>query len=154
MRTRTLIILATVCGSLILVAGVIQLLRIAATDEPGDSILGVAQSAELGALSARVTGADDTGESMVVTVELAFDDDGVTSLDDSTDADDHFRLLAGELRPPTDGDGGDGGGDGACASLTVSAQTCTLTFALTDAPGGSRVLLLDWDGETARWDVA
>lgn len=149
MRTRTLVLLAAVCGVAILVAGVVQLLRIADTRDDVAEILVLGERTTLAGLSVRPVDvvADPAVEELVVTVELRFDDDGVTSQGDGVDAAAHFRLLAGELRRPVGGD------DAACVSLTVAAQTCTLHFDTAGAPGGSRILVVDWQDESARWDL-
>lgn len=150
MRTRTLLILAAVCSVMILTAGVVQLLRL--SDNAGGStaerVLAVGETVELGGLAATPVEVDAAGDVLRVDVELRFADDGVTSQEGPADAATHFRLLAGELRAP------DAGAADACGALTAPAQRCTLTFDTSGAPGGARLLVLEWGGARARWNVA
>ena len=77
MRTRTLLLLAVACGLVILVAGVVQLLRIAGQDEAGEfSALGAA--VRVGDLEVVVDTYDESGGTAEVAVRLGGvdDDDG------------------------------------------------------------------------------
>ncbi|MGD9997213.1 MAG: hypothetical protein AB7L17_08025 [Ilumatobacteraceae bacterium] len=143
MRTRTLLILATVCGLAILVAGGIQLIRVGGGGS-GAADLAVGDEAQAGDLVVRVVGASEADGFMRVSVELGgVDDDG--ALDD-------FRLVVpGEALPPLDA--GEGG-DGACRSVTVAEQSCALVFATADVSGSARVLLLRRGEDQHRWVLA
>ena len=82
-RTRTLLLLAVVCGSSILVAGVVQLLRVAGQDEPPrPSAIG--ETVRVGDMDVTVEGVSERPGSVLVDVELG----GV----DDTDGADGFTL--------------------------------------------------------------
>ena len=150
MRTRTLLILSAVCSVLILTAGVVQLLRLSGErgESSAEQILEIGETAVLGGLSATPVVVAVDGDELRVVVELAYHDDGVSSQEADVDAESRFRLLAGVLRAP------DADAAGACGLLTTPAQRCTLSFDTADAPGGARLLVLDWDRAHVRWRVA
>lgn len=149
MRTRTLLILAALCSVMILTAGVVQLLRLSNTSggTAADSVLVVGETGSSEGLTARPVEVEIDGDVLRVVVELQFADDGITSQDSDGDAATHFRLLAGELRAP------DASAADACGALTVPEQRCTLTFDTTGAPGGARLLVLEWAGARTRWNL-
>jgi hypothetical protein len=140
-RTRTLLLLAVACGLVILVAGVVQLLRIAGQDGAaefsplGDTVL-------VGDLEVVVESYDESADTATVAVRLG----GVDDADAAAD----FRLVvpgADEPLRPT------GGGDAACGAVTVEAAECELTFDIGAAPGGLRVLSLERGDNRAQWEV-
>jgi hypothetical protein len=139
-RTRTLLLLAVGCGLVILVAGVIQLLRIAGQDDPPEAAP-IGAPVRVGDLTVTVERFEETDEQAVVSVELG----GV----DDPDGTDDFRLVVpGESLRPVAGDDPD-----ACAGTTVEPQNCTLTFDLTSSEGSSRVLLYRRGDERVRWEL-
>ena len=93
-RTRTLLLLAVACGLVILVAGVVQLLRIAGQDDAEFSPLGAEVS--VGDLRVVVESYDESGGTATVAVRLG----GVDDPDAAAD----FRLVApvwSSARPAT-----------------------------------------------------
>lgn len=138
MKTRTLLLLAVGCGLAILAAGVVFLLQLAGESDP--ELLGVGDTAKVGDLVVGVVAYDESATAAVVTVRLA----GV----DDADGVDSFHLVVPEHRLSPSGSAAD-----ACEELTVAEQTCTLTFALDDVAGGSRVLLAERGDDTARWEL-
>ena len=142
MRTRTLLLLAVACGLLILVAGVIQLLRIADQDENVEfSPLGA--EVRVGDLEVVVESYDESSGVAEVSVRLG----GVDDQDAAAD----FRLVVpgeSEALAPT------GEGDDECGAVTVAASECQLTFDVGEAAGGVRVLLVERGDDSARWELA
>jgi hypothetical protein len=139
-RTRTLLLLAVACGLVILVAGVVQLLRIAGQDETAEfSPLG--SEVRVGDLEVVVDSYDESGGTAEVAVRLG----GVDDPDGAAD----FRLVVpGEVLAPT------GGGDEACGAVTVDPEACRLRFDVGDAAGGVRVLRVERGDDDARWELA
>jgi hypothetical protein len=142
-RTRTLLLLAVACGLVILAAGVVQLLRIAAegdadTDEEFHRL---GETVHVGDLTVVVESYDEGGDTATLSVTLG----GV----DDADGADEFRLVVpGEALLPT------AAGAEACAGTTVAAQTCRLTFDVREAAGGARILLYRRGDDVARWELA
>lgn len=143
MRTRTLLLLAIVCGLAILVAGGVQLLRLASDEDASSGDLAIGQTAEAGDLDVTVVAAAETDGLMRVTVRLrGVDDDGGL---------DGFRLIVsgGLVEPLTAAQAG----SGACAAFTVAEQTCDILFGTADAAGEARVLILRRGEDQHRWDL-
>jgi hypothetical protein len=139
-RTRTLLLLAVACGLVILVAGVVQLLRIAAQDEPAPAVR-VGEPVEIGDLAVTVEDFAESGGRALVELELAGVDDPEGTAE--------FRLVVpgASLRPVITA-------PGACGGTTVAEQRCTLTFDVADADGSSRVLIYRRGDERARWELS
>lgn len=139
-RTRTLLLLAVGCGLLILVAGTVFLFGLSGQDEV--TLLDVGDEATVGDAEVRVVAYDEGGRTATVTIEIG----GV----DDPDGADEFRLVvAGEsLRA---GEGVDGAET--CDEVTVAAIRCTLSFDVSDAAGGSRILLYRRGDDVARWQL-
>ena len=76
MRTRTLLILAAVCGLLILLAGGLKLFQVA-SDPAEVETLAVGEESLIGDMTVAVTAIDRTGDATVVSVRLS----GVTDAD-------------------------------------------------------------------------
>jgi hypothetical protein len=139
-RTRTLLLLAVACGLAILVAGVVQLLRIANQDEAA-AIVPVGQAVRVGDMTVTVEHVSERPGTVLVDVEIGGVDD-----DDGSGA---FRLnVSGELHQP------DATAGNHCGATTVQVQPCTLAFRLEDDAGSSRVLLYQRGDERVRWDLA
>jgi hypothetical protein len=143
-RTRTLLLLAVACGLAILVAGVVQLLRIAGQDDAADETFHrIGEDVEVGDLTVVVESYDEDGGTAALDVRLG----GV----DDPDAADGFRLVVpGEDEPLSP----IGGENGECGPVTVAAQRCRLSFAVDDAAGGVRVLVVERGEDIARWQLA
>jgi hypothetical protein len=135
-RTRTLLLLAVACGLAILIAGVVQLLRIAGQDEPAEASQ-VGERVEIGDLTVKVEDYIEREDRGVVDLELA----GVDDPDGTAD----FRLVVpGAALAPIADD---------CGGTTVAAQACSLTFDLAGTKGSSRVLLYRRGDQQARWEL-
>jgi hypothetical protein len=133
-KTRTLLLLAVTCGLAILVAGTVQLLRVA--DQTSSSAL----------LAPGATGR--AGDARVVLVAVQADPATVTATIDVAGVDDAtgvagFTMVAPEEPRPVTG--------GTCRALTVSPQRCTLVFDNTGLRSATRQLLLRRAGEQLRW---
>ena len=138
MRTRTLLILAVICGFAILVAGGVQLLRIANQDSDGAEYTEIGEAVDVGDLTVVVESWDEAAGTVTVAVRLG----GV----DDPDGTDDFRLgVAGDSLEPS------GRGDGQCAGTTIADQECQLTFRVGDAAGGARILVYRRGDDVARW---
>jgi hypothetical protein len=140
-RTRTLLLLAVACGLLILVAGVVQLLRIAGQEENAE-FSPVGDTVQVGDLEVVVDTYDESGDTARVGVRLG----GVDDPDGAAD----FRLVVPgadqPLRP-------EAGGAQACGAVTVAAAACQLTFDVGEAPGGVRVLRVERGDDSATWEL-
>jgi hypothetical protein len=135
-RTRTLLLLAVACGLVILVAGVIQLLRIAEQDDvPPARAIG--EAVEIGDLTVIVDGFTERAGRGVVALELG-------GVDDPEGTDDFRLVVPGASLPPLE--------DG-CAGTTVDRRVCSLTFDLSGTDGSGRVLLYRRGDERARWEL-
>jgi hypothetical protein len=139
-RTRTLLLLAVACGLAILVAGVVQLLRIANQDEAA-AVVPIGQAVRVGDMSVTVEAVTERPGSVLVDVEIG----GV----DDADGSGAFRLnVSGELHEA------DGAAGNHCGATTVQIQPCTLAFRVAADAGSSRVLLYQRGDERVRWDLA
>lgn len=138
-RTRTLLLLAVVCGLAILVAGGIQLLRVANQDEPPRAVL-VGELVRIGDMQVTVTGAEERDGRMLVDVEIG----GV----DDPDGADGFTLTTSRGVVTADPSAGNH-----CGATTVDPQPCTLSFHLGGDAGTSRVLVYRRGEEQVRWDL-
>ena len=74
MRTRTLMLLAVACGLLILVAGGVQLLRVANQDDPPRAVA-IGETVRVGDMEIVVQGFGERAGSVLVDVELGGVDD-------------------------------------------------------------------------------
>lgn len=139
MKTRTLLLLAVTCGLAILVAGTVQLLRLANQDQA--TVFAIGESATAGDARVEVTAFDEADGFAVVTVSLSGvdDPDGVQG----------FTLVgAGAVSEPT------ADGDQACAGFTSEPVSCTLTFATTEMQTADRLLVFARADQTVRWKLA
>jgi hypothetical protein len=139
MKTRTLLLLAVTCGLAILVAGTVQLLRLANQEQA--TVLVVGDSATAGDAAVVVTEFSEADGIAVVSVTLSGvdDPDGVGG----------FTLVgAGATADPT------GDGEDACAGFTVASEECTLTFATTAMQTEDRLLVFTRAEQTVRWKLA
>ena len=139
MRTRTLLLLAVACGLVILVAGVVQLLRIAGEDEAVD-FSALHTPVQVGDLDVVVESYAESNGTAVVAVRLG----GVDDEDAAAD----FRLVVPDAALTPTGDG-----DDTCGAVTVAPVACQLAFDIGDAAGGVRVLRIDRGDNSARWEL-
>lgn len=138
MRTRTLLLLAVTCGLAILIAGTVQLLRLAGQETA--PLLAVGGIGTAGDARVKVEAFDETDGVAVVTVTLS----GV----DDADGLDGFTLVGPEatMQPNQRG-------EAACAGFSVEPVTCTLTFGTGDVQAGDRLLVFARAAETVRWKL-
>lgn len=140
MRTRTLLLLAVTCGLAILVAGGVQLFRLANQDPPKPP-LAIGETGTAGDVNVTVDDVVVTGTAIVVTVTLK-------GVDDPTGID-GFSLVAPNKRvaPATESD------EAACTVLTVAPVTCTLNFPTDGLTGSARQLLFIRAEDQVRWKL-
>ena len=141
MRTRTLLLLAVSCGLAILLAGGIQLLRLANQAPPAPP-LAVGATGSAGDANVTVENVDATDSALVVTVTLGGVDDpeGLGG----------FSLVAPNMRiAPTAADTV----DASCTGFTVAEVTCTLSFPTEGLTGTDRQLLLIRAEDQVRWKL-
>ncbi len=137
MKTRTLLLMALVCGLAIMLAGAVFFVQLARQDDP-DVPLAVGASAVVGDMTVSVDDSIETDGDLVVTVTLR------GAADDAPD--DDFRLIAS-------------GRPAAVAASTCTAmsgdvaETCTVTFDVSAADGVSRVLFYERGEDQARWTL-
>ena len=139
MRTRTLLLLAVSCGLAILLAGGIQLFRLANQDKPA-APLTVGSTGTAGDAAVTVEQVANEADTLVVTVRVEGVDDpaGVAG----------FSLVAPNKRlSPV------AGAADACGAFTVAAVTCTLTFPTNGLAGSDRQLLLIRAEDQVRWNL-
>lgn len=137
MRTRTLLLLAVTCGLAVLVAGGIQLLRLANQDPT--TALGRGDRGSAGDAVVLVRDFSESEGRLIVEVTLS----GV----DDPDGLDGFTLV-GVPEPvavvPN-------GGTGACSGFTVEPVDCSLTFATGRFQTADRLLMFIRADERVRW---
>ena len=138
MKTRTLLLLAVTCGLLILVAGTLQLLRLA--DQKESTTLGVGDRGQAGDAVVVVNEYREDATRAVVTVTLS-------GVDDPEGVQDFGLANVSRIAAPT------GEGDDACTVLTVEQVTCTLTFSTDGFDGPSRQLVFRRAEEQVRWKL-
>jgi hypothetical protein len=138
-RTRTLLLLAVACGLAILVAGTIQLLRLA-NEDTGADLHAVGDSVRVGDLDVTVLSFTDSDGTATAEVRLG-------GVDDPAGVDDFRLVVPGRSLAPT------GQGPDDCAGTTVAVAECTVTFDTSAASGDGRVLLYRRGDDVARWQV-
>ena len=138
MRTRTLLLLAVTCGLAILLAGGIQLLRIANQEQ--NTALGVGDKGSAGDAVIVVERIAEDGGVLTVTVTLS-------GVDDANGLD-GFTLVG--VPKPVDAVQASDASD-ACTGFTVAPVTCTLTFPTAAFTTKDRQLLFIRAEEQVRW---
>ena len=140
MRTRTLLLLAVVCGLAILVAGVVQLLRVANQDDPPRAVE-IGQTVRVGDMDGVVAGVSERDGAVLVDVEIG----GV----EDPDGADAFRLVVPGGALTADPDAGNH-----CGATSARLEPCTLAFRLDADAGSTRVLLYQRGDERVRWELS
>ena len=136
MKTRTLLLLAVVCGLAILVAGSVQLLRVVGQENEVTQLV-VGDTGVAGDATVVVDRAPDwQAATLTVPVTLGGVDDpaGLSG----------FRLVAAGATRPVSG--------GTCRGFTEAAAQCTLTFDNSGLEGSTRVLLFERASDRLRWE--
>jgi hypothetical protein len=138
--TRKLIIVALVCGLAILLAGGIQLFRIAGTDDRTVEVLAEGEAATVGSVTVSVEGSEHDGAVIRAMVRLSAPDETTVPLSS-------FTLLAGgRLHPALDIESA-----GSCPSPVAvrSAPTsCAVAF---EGDDGTATLAFSRDDQQAQW---
>lgn len=142
MRTRTLLVLAVVCGFVILAAGVVQLLRIAGQEPADAKFFDLGESVEVGDMTVLIESSERSAGSALVRVRLG-------GVDDPGGADEFRFVVVGQSVAPS------GRGEEACGATTVAERRCVLTFEFDDdsGDGGAGLLLFRRGDEDARWEL-
>ena len=136
MKTRTLLLLALVCGTAILLAGGVMLFQLTGESDLADPTP-VGEPALVGDMTVIVEDVDETTGELEVLVRIG----GV----DDPDGGSGFRLIAsGRPVLPT-------ASPELCGPTTVAEQVCSLHFDVSSADGSSRVLFYERGDEQARW---
>jgi hypothetical protein len=136
-KTRTLLLLAVTCGMAILIAGTVQLLRVA-DQKSSTTSLQVGQTGRAGDATIVLDGVGIDPQHVVATVTIG-------GVDDASGLGGFTMVAAGTSR---DVEGG------TCAGFTVASQQCTIEFANTDLKGSTRLLLFSRAGDRLRWTLA
>ncbi|HTH07700.1 MAG TPA: hypothetical protein VL916_17605 [Ilumatobacteraceae bacterium] len=139
MRTRTLLLLAVGCGLLILVAGSIQLLRIATQDET--ELLGIGDTGSAGEAVVEVRDYDRESVDGFDLVEVT-----LSGVDDPQGLDSFTLRAPGEKFAVSNDVTG-------CVAFTAAPTECTLAFATGDISAGDRQLVLERGGDKVVWDL-
>jgi hypothetical protein len=139
-RTRTLLILAVVCGLTILVAGVVQLLRVANQDDPPRAVE-IGQTVRVGDMAVIVDGVSERDGRVLVDVEIG-------GVEDPDGADGFTLTTPGGLVEPDPTAGNH------CGPTTSRPEPCTLAFRIGDDAGSSRVLVYQRGDERVRWALS
>ena len=134
MKTRTLLLLAVVCGMAILVAGTVQLLRVAGQKNT-TTVVALHDTGRAGDATVVLDGIAAEADAITLTVTLG----GV----DDADGLDGFALVAAGSTRPVSG--------GTCQAFTVAATQCTLVFDNQALGGSARTLLFERAGDRLRW---
>ena len=138
--TRKLIVVALVCGLAILVAGGIQLLRIADADDRTVEVLAEGEAATVGSVTVAVEGSSSDGAAIRATVRMSAAEETIVPLSSFT------LLVGGRLRQALFAQG-----EAGCPSpVPVGPQptTCEVAF---ESGDGSATLAFSRDGEQAQW---
>jgi NADPH:quinone reductase-like Zn-dependent oxidoreductase len=137
-RTRTLLLLATLCGLAILVAGVFLLLKLSNQSQQASEDIG--RVVRVGDMAVTVEHVSEREGSLLVDIEIG-------GVDDAEGANAFRLVVPGKalVADPTAGNH--------CGATTVPVQPCTLAFRLPADVGSSRVLLYQRGDERVRWDL-
>lgn len=136
MKTRTLLLMALVCGVGILLAGGLMLMQLTG----GNDLVAaspISQVVPVGDMRVTVAHVSEANGVLVVEVQIG----GVDDADGAAG----FRLIAAgrqALRVP---------GAPGCESATVADQVCELRFDVASADGTSRMLFYERGDDRARW---
>ena len=140
MSTRKLIVVALVCGLAILVAGGIQLFRIADADDRTVEVLAEGDAATVGSVTVVVEDSSSDGAVIRATVRMSASDETTVPISSFT------LLVGGRLRQALVSEDGRG-----CPSpVTVGPEptTCDVAF---EGGDGTATLAFSRDGEQAQW---
>lgn len=145
MKTRTLLLLSVTCGLAILLAGTIQLVRLAGQAE--SATLGIGDTGNAGDAVIVVDAYAEDATQATVTVTLSW-----KGANDAPGLD-GFGLANVAKVAPVDASEGAGSGDAACTAFTAEPVQCTLTFSTEGFEGPSRQLVFRRAEEQVRWKL-
>ena len=134
MKTRTLLLLAVTCGLAILVAGTVQLLRVA-NQSSSSPLLALGASGKAGDATVTLVSVQADASTITATISAGGVDDG--------NGIGGFTMVSAGSRRKVSG--------GTCTALTTAVQRCTLVFDNTGLKGSARQLLFDRAGQQRRW---
>ena len=136
MKTRTLLLLALACGLAIMLAGAVFLFQLSTQDDLA-APTAVGEQVLVGDMTVSISAVDEQDGLLAVEIEI-----GGTA--DQQPADD-FRLIASGRAVAVAGT--------TCrpAQAQTGAQTCTVSFDVSQADGVSRVLFYERGDDQARW---
>ena len=134
MKTRTLLLLAVVCGVLILAAGTVQLVRLSGNEHTA-ATLAVGGAARAGDVTVRLDSVDSSGDQVTARVTIGGVDDPAGL--------EGFSLVFPQapLKPQP----------GRCAGITVAPRQCDLVFAAGGRQPSEGVLIFQRGEDTLRW---
>lgn len=135
MKTRTLLVLAVVCGLAILVAGGAQLLRVAGRDAP-ERPLDVGRTAQVGDATVTVTAVETHDRSLTVTLRVG-------GVEDPNGGGGFTLVTDAPVRPADNG----------CLAFTQAERECRVRFDDLSERTRARVLVYARVDERARWDL-
>ena len=140
MRTRTLLLLAIVCGVIILVAGGVQLVRL--TDQQQTSVqLQIDEQGQAGDVLVTLRSVSDTvttvGQRTVVSVDIG-------GVDDAAGLDGFTLVGVGEVARVDPA-------ESTCEAIGEAEQRCDLAFDTSAFPAGARQLILRRAETQLRW---
>jgi len=138
MKTRPLLLLSVVCGLAVLLAGTLQLLRLA--DQKASETLAIGEEGRAGDAVVVVDDYSENATRAVVTVT-------VSGVDDPDGIEGFVLANVAAVVPPL------AEGTEACTALTRQTTTCTLTFATEGFEGSSRQLVFRRAAEQVRWKL-
>lgn len=141
MKTRTLLLLALVCGLAIMLAGAVFLFQLTGEADI-EAPIALGESAQVGDMTVIVEDASESGGVLDVSVVIG----GVAD----SNAVDGFRLIASG-RPLSPDHSDSAGGADRCGATTDTPQRCVVRFDVSGADGRSRVLFFDRGDDLARW---
>lgn len=137
MRTRTLLLLSVLCGTAILLAGALQLARIARNDP--STVLSIGDTGGAGDAEVEVVSYREADGRAEVEVRIS-------GVDDPAGLDD-FRLRApNALVAPSS--------DSTCPGLTLAATRCVVTFDARTLEATDRQLVLQRGEDRVVWRLA
>ena len=143
MKTRRLIVAALVCALAILVAGVVQLLRISGADEPEVDLLSQGESATVGGVTVGVTGSTLSADALAVEARFA-----PASPDAEVPVTSFTLLVGGRLEGPTNSASTEAPGCARVVVVGAAGVTCVVTFPHHD---GTATVAFSRGGEQQLW---
>lgn len=138
MKTRTLLLLSVGTALMILLAGGALLFQLS-SQESSTAATPFGETVRTGDAEVTVLGADQSGDTLTVSIEIG----GV----DDADGIDSFRLVTGDRRlAPLARSGED-----RCGGITTETRRCLVEFDVGASDGSSRVLVMRRGEDQSTW---